>query len=97
MEDCQASALRTLNSRLHEVDLGFVKDYRIIGLQLKPDFVFSKSTASPALQPQLRSVTRSVDKWQLVLDGPNGDSAIVLLNDHCEVVSVSIIPRGQAR
>lgn len=95
MQEGQIYALRSLDKKQGEVDLGFIKGYQIVDLwkPLGGDFVYPKSIASPSSVPALRTVTKTPDAWQVVLDGPNGDSALVSLNDKYELIGAKVIPK----
>lgn len=90
MDEGQEKALRTLEDRHADVEGGkFLQEYKHIDLTLDSDFLFKKNVAN-LIGPALRAVSRVGSKWQIVEDGPNGDSAIIALNDKYEVQSVKV-------
>jgi hypothetical protein len=60
---------------------------------LPPDFYLLKYSDGPAPALVLRTVTNNSGQWIVALDGPNGDSAVVTLNDKYEVINAKVVPR----
>ena len=73
---------QTEPSEDHMVDL-----YKALG----PDFLDLKYSAT-AGETTIRSVAWKKGKWRLLFDGPNKDTAEVVLNDTYEIVRVTRIP-----
>jgi hypothetical protein len=88
LDEGQAHVLRALHERPD-----FVWDYRRIDFsQLPKDFVFSKTESSIRIGPKLRAVEQIDAEWHITEDGPNGGSAIIVLNGQYEVVSTTVVP-----
>jgi hypothetical protein len=68
---------------IHQVNVGPV---------LGNGFMALKYSSMSEPSPKLNSVTREDGNWVAVLDGPNGDSARMTLNDNFDVVRSEIIP-----
>ncbi len=60
---------------------------------LPHDFLYLKGSASPVPGPKLRNVTEMDDKWLIVLDGPNGDSAVVSVNHNYKLIGAKVVPK----
>jgi hypothetical protein len=56
-------------------------------------FLNLTNSAMPEPPTKLSSITRDEGNWVVGLDGPNGDSARITLNDHFEVIRSEIIPQ----
>jgi len=68
-----------------------------LGKELSPSFVHLRNSPAVFPLPKLRGVTKSDNRWRVVLDGPNGDSAVLILNDKYEVISSEVLPRDPSR
>jgi hypothetical protein len=97
MEDGQSSVLATIENSRGEIEGGELRGYLHVNLakSLPSDFVHLRGNAAPLPLPKLREVSMRNGKWQVVLDGPNGDSAVVLLDDNYNVVSAKTQPPTQ--
>src|SRR5882762_2196717 len=68
-----------------------------LGKVLSPSFIHLRNSSAPFPLPKLRTVTRSGNQWRIVLDGPNGDSAIVTLNEKYAATRSEVVAPEQAR
>lgn len=95
LDEGQAYVLHVLEERRGDIEAGrFLFNYKeVVFPGLDGDFLYSRGdTAGPRMGPKLRDVTRVGNDWQIVEDGPNGGSAIIILNDTYQVVSVKVEP-----
>lgn len=94
----QAKVLERLESERGKVSAAKLDSLRevAIGKSLPFTFYSLNGNSNFMLGPKLREVSFANPGWQVTLDGPNGDGAIVLLNDNYEVISSRVIPRNQA-
>jgi len=67
-----------------------------IGKSLPFTFYSLDGNSNFMLGPKLREVLPADRGWEVTLDGPNRDRAIVLLNDNYDVISSKVVPRDQA-
>jgi hypothetical protein len=63
-----------------------------VGAAMGPGFLSLDHSASLFPQPRLRTVSRVKDQWHLIFDGPNKDSAEIVLSDDYKVVSTTHFP-----
>jgi hypothetical protein len=70
-----------------------LQSYREINLAqaLGPDFLHDRNHADPSRAPKLHEVSAPGAKWRVVLDGPNGDTAVVSLGEKYQVEGVEIV------
>jgi hypothetical protein len=93
LNEGQAHVLQELEARRDDIQAGrFLHRYK----ETKPfgldrAFLYKKNVAN-AIGPTLRDVKRVGDEWHIVEDGPNGGSALIVLNDQYEVVSTTMLP-----
>lgn len=94
-----AHVLAVLEEKRAKVEAGDVGGSLLINLgrSLDASFVHLRGNAAPYPQPKMRQVTRVDGQWRVVLDGPNGDSAVVLLDDKYEVISAKVLPPAAAK
>jgi hypothetical protein len=94
LDEGQAKTLTEINNNAGEIEKGRWNWFREINLAkaLGFDFMHLKGSASPFPEPKLREVTRRDGEWHLTFDGPNKDSAEVVLGDDYQVVSVNRSP-----
>jgi hypothetical protein len=91
MNEGQVEVLRVLEERRGDIQAGkFLHEYKEIPFTgLDRDFIVSKYTAiNRGLK--LRDVSRVSNNWQIVEDGPNGGSAVIMLNNKYKVLSVNV-------
>jgi hypothetical protein len=94
MNDGQAKVFSEIESKAGEIEKGQWEWFHEINVAkvLGFDFFHLKGSASPFPEPRLREVTRKGAEWHLTFDGPNKDSAEVVLGDDYQVVSVNRSP-----
>jgi hypothetical protein len=94
MEQGEAAVLAELEMKKTEPSYG----YRPVDIEeaLGRDFLDLKNSAAPFPKTTIRSVARKKGKWHLMLEGPNKDTAEVVLNDAYEVVRATRIPRKES-
>jgi hypothetical protein len=63
-----------------------------VGAALGSDFLALKGSASPFPEPKIREVARRNGQWHLIFDGPNKDSAELVLSDDYRVIRVNRLP-----
>ena len=91
MNEGQLEVLRVLEERRGDIQAGkFLHEYKEIPFTgLDRDFIVSKYAAiNRGLK--LRDVSRVSNNWQIVEDGPNGGSAVIMLNDRYDIASVKV-------
>src|SRR5579863_4662634 len=95
MSDGRAHALASLENAHGELKTRWSESFREVDLAraLPPDFLLLRNSAAPARATELRKVTNKDVHWAVLLDGPNGDSAILSLNDKYELISAKVVPR----
>jgi len=95
----QSNIVDTFKTRRREISSGTLSAFRKVDIGRSLPFTFSElsGNSNPLIEPKLRAVSRVNGEWRLVLDGPNGDSAIVHLNDQYEQTGSKVVPRDQAR
>jgi len=90
LDQVQAAALDAL-SRLGEAAIdGSAHPFREVDLQdsLKANFFHRRNTPSSRPGAKLSSISQQDKQWRVVLAGPNGDQATVVLDDQYSFVSV---------
>lgn len=92
--ECGKVVLNDLQKVSGPVEANFAEGYHTVGLgeSLSHSFLYPKWTASPFPQPRLKKVRRIDAEWEVLVDGPNGDSAIIKLNDMYELIGAQILP-----
>ena len=58
-----------------------------------PREFFRQCFSAAVMSPNIENLSRVEGHWELTIRGPNGNSAVVTLNDNDEVVSTKLIPR----
>jgi hypothetical protein len=90
IEDGQAHALREIRANAANIEQNSWHWFHLIDLvtakALEREFMMLTGSASPLPEPKIREVARKNGAWQLIIDGPNKDTAEVVLNDAYEVV-----------
>ena len=85
MEDGLAGVLRTLEA--YGTSASDIPAYQELSLAPPLDtFFLYKLGQDPSVTAHLREVTFHQGQWKIVLDGPNGDVASVLLNEKLEII-----------
>jgi hypothetical protein len=94
MEQGQANVVAEIRNRAAEIEKGEWAWVHVINLgkDLGSDFLSLKGSASPFPEPKLREVKKEDGQWRLIFDGPNKDSAEVVLSDDYRVVSTKRFP-----
>jgi hypothetical protein len=93
IQDARAQAVATLGDRQRLRNWSSEVSRELeLWRALPDDFFQLKNSASPS-EPKLRELTKSGEQWQVTLVGPNGDTAVVLLNNKFELVSAKVLPR----
>jgi hypothetical protein len=98
MDEGQSHLIRVFEDRRGDIDSDkFIEEYkRILIKGLDDDFLFVKNVAN-RIGPTLRDVKRVGNEWQVVEDGPNGGSALIMLNDNYEVIKTTLMPSKGAK
>jgi len=90
IDEGQEKALRTIEDRRADVEGGkFLQEYKRIDLTLSSDFRFKKNVAN-LVGPTLEAVSRVGSEWHIVENGPNGGSAVIVLDDKYDVLRVKV-------
>lgn len=94
IDEGRNSVLATLKKTSKEIETGSVEWFRGINVTkaVGYDFLSLKGSASLIPGPKLRGVTRKDDQWHLTLDGPNKDSAELVLGEDYELISAVLLP-----
>lgn len=93
LDQAQARVLYDLSERRADIQAAkFLHKYKEIAFPgLDRDFIVSKYDAvNRGLE--LRDLSRLGQNWQIVEDGPNGGSAVILLSDTYKVLSTNVQP-----
>jgi hypothetical protein len=90
----QAGAQAALRRMSDKIEGGAVEWFREINVleAVGRDFLSRRGSPSPFPRPKLREVSRTNNQWHLILDGPNKDSAEVVLSDDYQVVEAKRLP-----
>lgn len=93
MDEGQVHLLHMLQGRLGDIDSGKpIHEFKRIEFPgLDKDFLFAKNSAF-YVGPKLKDVKRIGHEWQITEDGPNGGSALIVLNDQYEVIKTTLLP-----
>ncbi len=88
-----AHLLLVLEAKRGDIEAGkLLHEYKEVQFpDLDRDFLFARNVAN-RVGPTLRDVNRVGNEWHIVEDGPNGGSAVIVLNDKYEVLSVKVEP-----
>src|SRR6185503_753867 len=88
------SVLATLKKTSKEIETGSVEWFRgtNVAKAVGYDFLHLKGNASPFPGPKLKDVTRKNGQWHLTLDGPNKDSAELVLGEDYQLISAVRLP-----
>jgi hypothetical protein len=86
----QEAAIADLQRNIQAVRDGSLAWGREINVTAKVgrDFLFLKNSASPVPQPGVASVARAGAGWEVRLEGPNKDAAILTLDERYEITGV---------
>lgn len=86
----QEAAIADLQRNIQAVRDGSLAWGREINVTAKVgrDFLFLKNSASPVPQPKVASVARLGAGWEVRLEGPNRDIAILTLDEKYEITAV---------
>jgi hypothetical protein len=89
----QEHVRQVLEEGCADIEAGkFLQEYKRVEFpSLDRDFLFMRNVAN-LVGPTPKSVTLVGNEWQIVEDGPNGGSAVILLNDKYEVLSAEVQP-----
>lgn len=88
----QADVLARIKENAARIDKGTMEWGRSIPLgSALPDFFLLKGSAGPA-HATIRQVSRTPGQWRLLLDGPNKNSAEVILDDEYKVIRATVLP-----
>lgn len=91
----RARVLATIKSRLEEISTGRLSVFRKVDLGRTLPFTFYElnGNSNPIVGPAVRTVSRVDGHWQVTVNGPNGDSAVVVLSDKYDVMNAHILPK----
>lgn len=94
IEEGRNGVLATLKKTSKEIESGSVEWFRgtNVAKAVGNDFLNLKGSASPFPGPKLREVIRKNGQWHLTLDGPNKDSAEVVLGEDYQLISAVRLP-----
>lgn len=93
----RAGAQAALRKMSGQIERGGDELFRTInvGKAVGSDFLHLAGDASSSPEPKLREVSRKDGRWHLILDGPNKDSAEVVLSDDYQLVEARRLPGKQ--
>lgn len=92
LDEGQAGVLERIKENAERIEKGTMQWGRSIRLGSSlPDFFLLKGSAGPA-HGTIREVGRTPGGWRLLLDGPNGTSAEVMLDDEYRLVRAAVLP-----
>ena len=85
--------LLAIAGKRDDIEAGkFIHAYKEVQFsELNRDFLFARNVAN-RVGPTLREVRRVANEWHIVEDGPNGGSAVIVLNDQYQVLKTTILP-----
>ena len=83
--------MTTLKKKSREIQLGTIEWFHGVNVAkaLGPNFLILKGSASPFPEPKIREVSKRDGEWHIILDGPNDDSAEVVMSDDYQVISAT--------
>ncbi len=90
LDQAQATALAGLASLGTAAGDGSAQLFKRVDLKgsLDADFFYRKNSASRFPSATLSSISRQGQQWRVVLNGPNGDRAIMVLDDQYSLVKI---------
>jgi hypothetical protein len=93
MDEGQSHVLQVLEARRPDIEGGnLIHQYKEVKFPgLNRDFLYKKYVAN-AIGPTLKDVTEVGGEWHVVEDGPNGGSALIVLNNKYDVLKTTILP-----
>jgi hypothetical protein len=92
----QQAAAAEIERNLRAIQDGsmtWVREITLAG-KLDREFMHLAGSAAP-VEPKVTAVTRANGRWEVTLQGPNRDTAVVTLDDQYEVVSVRRQPAAR--
>ena len=94
IDEGRNSVLATLKKTSKEIETGSVEWFRgtNVAKAVGYDFLHLKGNASPFPGPKLKEVSRKNGQWHLTLDGPNKDSAELVLGEDYQLISAVRLP-----
>lgn len=93
IEEGQAKAFAELKSKAGELRKGRWIWYHEVNVgKALGDFLLLKGSAFTFPEASLREITRKDGRWHIIFDGPNKDTAEVVLDDKFELVSAAVLP-----
>jgi hypothetical protein len=92
LDDGQAAVLARMKDNAERIEKGTMQWGRSIRLgPTLPDFFLLKGSAAPA-RGTIREIVKTPGGWRLLLDGPNKNSAEVILDDEYNLIRASVLP-----
>jgi hypothetical protein len=93
MSEGEAALISRIERYGADISHVVLQSYQEINLAqaLRADFLLDRSNPDPSRAPKLREASASGSKWRVVLDGPNGDTAIINLGEKYQVEGVEIV------
>lgn len=89
LQDGMDAARASLNASLPQLEAGTKEWYVAVDLaSLGRDFFVLAGSAATLNPPAIKSVSRSGAQWTVTLEGPNRDTAVVVLDDKYSVSSI---------
>lgn len=90
----QERALAIVARKKREIETGEIEWFRGISIAkaVGLDFFRLKNTASPYPEPKIKEVSIKEGMWRLLLEGPNKDSAEILLGPNYSLISATRLP-----
>ncbi|HWY21204.1 MAG TPA: hypothetical protein VNX26_08290 [Candidatus Acidoferrum sp.] len=88
-----ARVLLALEGWRGDIEAGkFLHEYKEVQFQgLDRDFLFARNVAN-RVGPRLSDVKRVGNEWHIVEDGPNGGSALIVLDDKYDFIRTTLLP-----
>jgi len=92
LDEGQTKILERIRENAERIENGSMTWARTIRLgPALPDFLLLKGSAAPP-HAKVREVTKAPGEWRLILDGPNKNSAEVVLSDEYDLLRATVLP-----
>jgi hypothetical protein len=92
MDEGQTKVLARIKENAERIEDGSMRWAKRVPLgRALPDFFVLKDSAAPP-RGTIREVARMPGQWRLILDGPNTNSAEVILDDDNRVIRATVLP-----
>lgn len=92
LDEGQTKVLERIKENAERIEKGSMRWATPVRLgPVLPDFFLLKGSAAPS-RARIREVARMPGQWRLILDGPNKNSAEVILGDGYRLIRATVLP-----